>query len=108
MELGAASDMVTDYLSAFGMEADQAAYFVRHGAGEVLAQLHDVAHQILDPVDCRPDCVCCEVRKRSLKDCFSASEAAEALKYMALAGWDVEQSTSALGGVLNLAAARLL
>lgn len=36
---------------------------------------------------------------------FSASEAAEALKYMALAGWDVEQSTSALGGVLNLAAA---
>lgn len=36
---------------------------------------------------------------------FSASEAAEALKYMALAGWDVDQSTSALGGVLNLAAA---
>lgn len=27
MELGAASDMVTDYLSAFGMEADKAAYF---------------------------------------------------------------------------------
>lgn len=36
---------------------------------------------------------------------FSASESADALKYMALAGWDVEQSTSALGGVLNLAAA---
>lgn len=36
---------------------------------------------------------------------FSASEAAEALKYMALAGWDVEQSTGALGGVLDLAAA---
>lgn len=36
---------------------------------------------------------------------FSATESAEALKYMALAGWDVEQSTSALGGVLNLAAA---
>lgn len=36
---------------------------------------------------------------------FSASQSAEALKYMALAGWDVEQSTSALGGVLNLAAA---
>lgn len=36
---------------------------------------------------------------------FSASESAQALKYMALAGWDVEQSTSALGGVLNLAAA---
>ena len=36
---------------------------------------------------------------------FSATESAEALKYMALAGWDVEQSTSALGGVLDLAAA---
>lgn len=36
---------------------------------------------------------------------FSASNAAEALKYMSLAGWDADQSTSALGGVLNLASA---
>lgn len=36
---------------------------------------------------------------------FSASEAAEALKYMSLAGWDAQQSTDALGAVLNLAAA---
>ena len=36
---------------------------------------------------------------------YSASESAAALKYMALAGWDVQQSTSALPGVLNLAAA---
>lgn len=36
---------------------------------------------------------------------FSASDAAEALKYMSLAGWSAQQSTSALGGVLNLAAA---
>lgn len=36
---------------------------------------------------------------------FSASNAAEALKYMSLAGFDADQSTSALGGVLNLAAA---
>lgn len=36
---------------------------------------------------------------------FSASNAADALKYMSLAGWDADQSTSALGGVLNLAAA---
>ena len=36
---------------------------------------------------------------------FSASNAAEALKYMSLAGWDADQSTSALGGVLDLAAA---
>jgi len=36
---------------------------------------------------------------------FSASEAADALGYMALAGWDANQSAESLGGVLNLAAA---
>ena len=36
---------------------------------------------------------------------FSASEAADALGYMALAGWDTTQMTEGLGGVLNLAAA---
>lgn len=36
---------------------------------------------------------------------FSATEAADALGYMALAGWDSDQSISALPAVLNLAAA---
>ena len=36
---------------------------------------------------------------------FSASESAQALKYMALAGWDANQSIEALGSVLDLAAA---
>ena len=36
---------------------------------------------------------------------YSATDAADALGYMALAGWDVNQSTTALPGVLNLAAA---
>ena len=36
---------------------------------------------------------------------FSATEAAEALKYMSLAGWDANTSAAALGGVLDLAAA---
>lgn len=36
---------------------------------------------------------------------FTASQAAEALNYMALAGWDAQQSMDALGGVLDLAAA---
>lgn len=35
---------------------------------------------------------------------FSANEAAEALKYMSMAGWDAEQQAAALGGVLDLAA----
>lgn len=36
---------------------------------------------------------------------FSASEAADALGYMALAGWDAHESAAGLPGVLNLAAA---
>lgn len=36
---------------------------------------------------------------------FSASESAEALKYMAMAGWDAEQMIAGLPGVMNLAAA---
>ena len=36
---------------------------------------------------------------------FSASEAAEALKYMAMAGWKTQDMTGGLEGVLNLAAA---
>jgi len=36
---------------------------------------------------------------------FSASESAEALKYMSMAGWTAEQSIAALPGVLALAAA---
>lgn len=36
---------------------------------------------------------------------FSASEAAEGLKYMAMAGWDTQQMLEGLPGVLSLAAA---
>lgn len=36
---------------------------------------------------------------------FTASQAADALQYMALAGWSAKESTEALDGVLNLAAA---
>lgn len=39
------------------------------------------------------------------KTAFSASQAADALNYMALAGYDAEQSMKALPNVLNLAAA---
>lgn len=36
---------------------------------------------------------------------FSASESAEALNYMALAGWDTEKMLNGLDGIMNLAAA---
>lgn len=44
-------------------------------------------------------------RKFGATTVFSATDAAEALKYMSLAGWSVDESTSALSGVLDLAAA---
>lgn len=36
---------------------------------------------------------------------FSATESAEAMKYMAMAGWDTQQMVDGLGGVMSLAAA---
>ena len=36
---------------------------------------------------------------------FSATESAEALQYMALAGWNTQQSIDGLDGILNMAAA---
>ena len=44
-------------------------------------------------------------RKFGSETVFSASESAQALKFMALAGWDADKSIAALPGVLNLAAA---
>ena len=36
---------------------------------------------------------------------FSATESAEALKYMAMAGWDTQSMLDGLPGIMNLAAA---
>lgn len=44
-------------------------------------------------------------REYGAKTQYSATQAAEALEYMSLAGWNAQQSSDALGGVLNLAAA---
>ncbi|MBF4500237.1 phage tail tape measure protein [Savagea sp. SN6] len=48
-----------------------------------------------------------EVKARELGSStkFSASEVTDAFKYMSMAGWDVQQSISAVDGVLSLAAA---
>ena len=44
-------------------------------------------------------------KEMGAKTKFSASEAADAMGYMALAGWDAKQMYAALPGVMNLAAA---
>ena len=44
-------------------------------------------------------------RKYGATTAFSATDAAQALKYMALAGWSVDESIDGLPGILNLASA---
>lgn len=50
-----------------------------------------------------------ELRNKAIemggKTKFSASEAAEAMNYMAMAGWDAEDMISGIDGIMNLAAA---
>lgn len=46
-----------------------------------------------------------KAKEMGAKTKFSASQSAEALKYMAMAGWDTEQMLGGLEGVMNLAAA---
>lgn len=47
-------------------------------------------------------------REWGAKTSFSATEAAEGLEYMALAGWDTNQMLGGLGPILNLAEAGAL
>ena len=46
-----------------------------------------------------------KAREMGSKTKFSASEAAEAMNYMAMAGWKTEDMLSGIEGVMNLAAA---
>ena len=46
-----------------------------------------------------------KAREMGEKTKFSASEAAEAMNYMAMAGWKTEDMLSGIEGVMNLAAA---
>ena len=46
-----------------------------------------------------------KAREMGAKTKFSASEAAEAMNYMAMAGWKTEEMLSGIDGIMNLAAA---
>lgn len=51
------------------------------------------------------DALRAKAREMGAQTKFSASEAADAFNYMAMAGWDPEQMMSGIEGILNLAAA---
>ena len=46
-----------------------------------------------------------KAREMGAKTKFSATEAAEAMNYMAMAGWKTEDMLSGIDGIMNLAAA---
>src|SRR5699024_11146743 len=52
-----------------------------------------------------PDILSDKAREMGATTVFSASESAEAMKYMALAGWDTSQMVAGIEPALNLAAA---
>lgn len=51
------------------------------------------------------DALKAKAQEMGAKTKFSASEAAEAFQYMAMAGWDVDSMLGGISGVMNLAAA---
>lgn len=51
------------------------------------------------------DTLSAKAREMGSRTKFSASEAAEAFQYMAMAGWDTEDMLNSIEGVMNLAAA---
>lgn len=51
------------------------------------------------------DALCKKAREMGAKTMFSASEAADAMNYMAMAGWKTKQMIDGIDGVMNLAAA---
>ena len=85
MGLGAAESMVEIGRSFESAMSDVQA--ISGASGEELKKLRDTA------------------KEYGSTTAFTATESAEALKYMALAGWDANQSMEALPGVLNMAAA---
>lgn len=108
MAIGAAFAAISAGVIAFGkssiesgMEFDSAMSQVVATMGYTMDELHDGTSQASADYE--------RLRETALEmgrtTAFTATEAAEALNYMALAGYDVETSISQLPVVLNLAAA---
>ncbi len=91
--IGAASVAV----SAFG------AYSIKAGAdfGAAMSEVQAISGATADDMARLTELA----KKMGATTKFSASESAEALKYMAMAGWDTEKMLAGLPGVMNLAAA---
>ena len=91
--IGKAVDMLKDFIRGVvnvGKDFTSTMSMVRANSGASAAEMEE-----LEKV----------AKEMGASTTFSAVESAEALNYMALAGWDAKQSAEALGGILDLAAA---
>lgn len=94
--------------TAFGVSAVQATQGFDTSMSNVAATMGDKAQQMVTYGDQTATAI--ELMEQRAKELgsstqFSASEAADAFGFMALAGWDASQSLGGIDGVLNLAAA---
>ena len=91
--IGKAVDMLKDFIRGVvnvGKDFTSTMSMVRANSGASAAEMEELEKVAKD---------------MGASTTFSAVEAADALNYMALAGWDAKQSADALGGILDLAAA---
>lgn len=105
---GAAVAAASTAVVAFGKKATMAGMSFDSSMSQVEATMADGAHkmieyngQTMDSMDALRDFA----QKMGSTTAFSASQAADALNYMALAGYDATTSMDMLPNVLNLAAA---
>ena len=95
--LGAALAATGTAMIAFGKQSVEAGMQFDSSMSQVAATMGTTVDQIQDLRDF--------AQKMGAETAFSATQAADALNYMALAGYDAETSMSMLPNVLNLAAA---
>lgn len=123
-ELGESMDEAGDKALTFGemVKANLTADVIMNGIGKVVDGLKDAGEYAIkvgsdfeasmSEVQAISGATSSDLSKMSDKakelgasSRYSATEASQAFKYMALAGWDTSKSISAIDGVMNLAAA---
>lgn len=123
-ELGQSMDEAGDKALTFGemVKANLTADVIMGGVGKIVETLKDAGEYAIkvgsdfeasmSEVQAISGATSSDLEKMSSKakelgasSKYSATEASQAFKYMALAGWDTSKSISAIDGVMNLAAA---
>lgn len=123
-ELGQSMDEAGDKALTFGemVKANLTADVIMGGVGKIVEGLKDAGEYAIkvgsdfeasmSEVQAISGATSSDLEKMSSKakelgasSKYSATEASQAFKYMALAGWDTSKSISAIDGVMNLAAA---